>query len=35
MSKAIQDNAYAAINGDKDVDQAINDMEAALEQAGR
>lgn len=35
ITKAVQDNAYAAIRGDKDVDQAINDMEAALEQAGR
>ena len=34
MSKAIQDNAYAAINGTKDVDTAIADMKAALEQAG-
>lgn len=35
MSKAIQDNAYAAINGTKTVDEAITDMKAALEQAGR
>lgn len=35
MSKAIQDNAYAAINGAKSVDDAIADMRAALEQAGR
>ena len=34
MSKAVQDNAYAAINGTKDVDQAIADMKSALEQAG-
>ena len=34
MTKAIQDNAYAAINGTKDVDTAIADMKAALEQAG-
>lgn len=35
MSKAIQDNAYAAINGTKDVDAAIADMKAALEQANK
>lgn len=35
MSKAIQDNAYAAINGTKSVDQAITDMQSALEQADR
>ncbi|MFC3850241.1 ABC transporter substrate-binding protein [Corynebacterium hansenii] len=35
MSKAIQDNAYAAINGSKDVDKAIADMKAALEQASK
>lgn len=34
MTKAIQDNAYAAINGTKDVDTAVADMKAALEQAG-
>ena len=33
ISKAIQDNAYAAINGDKDVDTATADMKAAIEQA--
>ncbi|QGU06598.1 putative ABC transporter-binding protein precursor [Corynebacterium occultum] len=33
ISKAIQDNAYAAINGDVDVDQATADMKAAIENA--
>ncbi len=35
ISKAIQDNAYAAINGDVDVDQATADMKAAIENASR
>ena len=35
MSKGVQDNAYAAINGSKDVDTAIADMKAALEQASK
>lgn len=34
ISKAIQDNAYAALQGDKDVDTAANDMKAAIENAG-
>src|SRR5699024_8465242 len=34
-SKAVQDNAYAALNGTKGVDQAITDMKAALEQASK
>ena len=33
VTKAIQDNAYAAIQGDKDVEQALQDMSAAIEQA--
>ncbi|MDY6049014.1 MAG: ABC transporter substrate-binding protein [Corynebacterium sp.] len=33
ISKAIQDNAAAAISGDKDVDTATADMKAAIEQA--
>ncbi|MGD7003018.1 ABC transporter substrate-binding protein [Corynebacterium halotolerans] len=33
ISKAIQDNAYAALNGDVDVDQATADMKAAIEGA--
>ncbi|MGP6173785.1 ABC transporter substrate-binding protein [Corynebacterium sp. A21] len=33
ISKAIQDNAYAAINGDVDVDQATADMKAAIDNA--
>lgn len=34
VSKAVQDNAYAAIKGDKPVDQALKDMQAAIETAG-
>ncbi|MPY81529.1 MAG: extracellular solute-binding protein, partial [Actinophytocola sp.] len=30
---AIQENAYAAINGEKTVDEALADMQAALEKA--
>ena len=33
ISKAIQDNAYAALNGNVDVDQATTDMKAAIENA--
>ena len=35
ISKAVQDNAYAAINGDVDVDQATADMKAAIENASQ
>ncbi|GGC63906.1 ABC transporter substrate-binding protein [Hoyosella rhizosphaerae] len=35
ISKAIRDNAYAAIRGDKSVDDAIADMQAAIDAAGR
>ncbi|WP_293951347.1 ABC transporter substrate-binding protein [uncultured Corynebacterium sp.] len=35
ISKAVQDNAYAAINGDVDVDQATADMKAAIESASQ
>jgi multiple sugar transport system substrate-binding protein len=35
VSKAIQDNAYAALKGDKSVDQAIKDMQAGIASAGR
>ncbi len=34
VSKAIQDNTYAALKGEKDVDQATSDMATAIEQAG-
>ena len=34
VTKAIQDNAYAALKGDKSVDQALTDMEAAIKAAG-
>lgn len=34
VSKAIQDNVSAAIKGDKDVDQAIADIQAGIESAG-
>jgi trehalose/maltose transport system substrate-binding protein len=33
VTKAIQDNAYAAIKGDKPVDQALKDMQAAIQSA--
>lgn len=33
VSKAIQDNTFAALHGEKDVEQALNDMSAAIEQA--
>ena len=33
ISKAIQDNAYAALNGDVDVEQATTDMKAAIDNA--
>ncbi|WP_206473938.1 ABC transporter substrate-binding protein [Dietzia sp. KRD202] len=33
VSKAIQDNTFAALRGEKDVEQALNDMTAAIEQA--
>ena len=33
ISKAIQDNAYAALNGNKNVDEATKDMAAAIKQA--
>ena len=33
VTKAITDNAYAAIKGDKTVDQAIKDMQAAINSA--
>ncbi|BCT74577.1 ABC transporter substrate-binding protein [Sinomonas cyclohexanicum] len=34
VTKAIQDNAYSAIKGDKSVDQALSDMQNALIAAG-
>jgi len=34
VTKAIQDNAYAALKGDKSVNQAISDMSAAIKSAG-
>ena len=34
ISKAIQDNAYAALTAKKPVDEALNDMTSAIEQAG-
>ena len=35
VSKAVQDNAYAAIKGDKTVQQALSDMQAAIQAAGQ
>jgi multiple sugar transport system substrate-binding protein len=34
VTKAVQENAYAAIKGDKSVDQAVKDMQAAIQAAG-
>jgi trehalose/maltose transport system substrate-binding protein len=34
VTKAIEDNSYAAIKGDKSVDQALKDMQAAIQAAG-
>jgi multiple sugar transport system substrate-binding protein len=34
VTKAVEDNAYAAIKGDKPVDQALKDMQAAIQAAG-
>ncbi|WP_423918214.1 ABC transporter substrate-binding protein [Frigoribacterium sp. 2-23] len=34
VTKAIQDNSYAALKGDKTVDQALKDMQAAVKSAG-
>jgi multiple sugar transport system substrate-binding protein len=35
VTKAIQDNAYAAIKGDKSTQQALSDMQAAIQAAGQ
>ena len=35
ISKAIQDNAYAALTADKSVDDATKDMSAAIKQAAQ
>lgn len=35
VSKAVQDNAYSAIKGEKTVDQAIVDMQAGINSAGQ
>ena len=35
ISKAIQDNAYAALTDDKSVDDATADMKAAIESASQ
>jgi len=34
VTKAVQDNAYAALQGQKSVDQALSDMQAAIQAAG-
>ncbi|MEA5454920.1 ABC transporter substrate-binding protein [Sinomonas sp. JGH33] len=34
VTKAIEDNSYAALKGEKTVDQALTDMQAALQAAG-
>jgi multiple sugar transport system substrate-binding protein len=34
VTKAVQDNSYAAIKGDKSVQQALSDMQAAIQAAG-
>jgi multiple sugar transport system substrate-binding protein len=33
VTKAVQDNAYAALQGSKPVDQALKDMQAAIQSA--
>jgi multiple sugar transport system substrate-binding protein len=33
VTKAVQDNAYAALQGQKSVDQALKDMQAAITSA--
>lgn len=33
VTKAVQDNAYAALKGEKTVDQAVSDMQSAIEAA--
>jgi multiple sugar transport system substrate-binding protein len=33
VTKAVQDNAYAALQGSKSVDQALKDMQAAIKSA--
>jgi trehalose/maltose transport system substrate-binding protein len=35
VTKAIQDNSYAAIKGDKSPEQAVKDMQAAIQAAGQ
>lgn len=35
ITKAVQDNAYAALKGDKTVDQALKDMSSAIETASQ
>ena len=35
VTKAVQDNAYAAIKGDKSVQQSLTDMQAAIQAAGQ
>jgi multiple sugar transport system substrate-binding protein len=34
VTKAVEDNAYAAIKGDKNVQQSLTDMQAAIQAAG-
>jgi multiple sugar transport system substrate-binding protein len=34
VTKAIQENAYAAIKGEKTVDAALSDMQKSIESAG-
>jgi multiple sugar transport system substrate-binding protein len=35
VTKAVQDNSYAAIKGEKPVDQAISDMQNAIQSASQ
>jgi multiple sugar transport system substrate-binding protein len=35
VTKAIQDNSYAAMKGEKSVDQAVKDMQSAIQSAGQ
>jgi multiple sugar transport system substrate-binding protein len=34
VTKAIQENSYAALKGEKPVDQALSDMQKSIESAG-
>jgi multiple sugar transport system substrate-binding protein len=35
VTKAVQDNAYSALKGEKSVDQALSDMQSAIDAAAK